>query len=80
MRMIDSPGDTLKAIEREAARRYFDSVDNVDAEIERHNIDLYKYKLDALINRITSDPYRQEAFVRKVGRVETELDGEKPVR
>lgn len=78
MRTIESADNILQAIERERARRHFESVDEIDSEIEKYGVDLSTFLINELINKLTSDFYRQEAFVRRVGRVEAELAGENP--
>jgi hypothetical protein len=69
-----------RAIEREAARRHFASLegDELAAQVDRLKIEMSAVALDSLINLITSAPYRQEACRRRVEQVEKELAGEDP--
>jgi hypothetical protein len=76
----DREAETQRAIEREAARRHFAALegDKLAAEVDRLNVEMSAVALDSLIELLTSDPYRQEAFRRKVERVAEELAGDDP--
>jgi hypothetical protein len=72
--------DIQQALERENACRHFASLegDELAAEVDRLKIEMSAVALDSLIDLLTSDPYRQEAFRRRVERVVAELAGDDP--
>jgi hypothetical protein len=72
--------DIQQAIEREAARRHFESLDGDElaTAIDRLNIEMSDIALQSLLELVTSDPYRREACLRRVEDVERELAGEAP--
>jgi hypothetical protein len=80
MRTVPLPGEILKALEREKARRHFEALApaELDAEIRKHLIDISTVALERLIGQITADPIQQEVQLRHVERVADDLAGPNP--
>jgi hypothetical protein len=69
---------TAEAMARESARRRFLRADDLDAEIARFRLDIVGTHIDALVERLTPDPMRQEATKLALVRAIDELAGEAP--
>jgi hypothetical protein len=75
-----SPLPTELAIERERARRHFDALDGpgLEAELSRCGQEMRAVALDKLLDKLTSDAYQREAYIRKIKRFENKLAGDDP--
>jgi hypothetical protein len=76
MRGLESVGlgRMNELFERERARRFFAKAEDIDAELAKYR-DTSDVALDELTRLITSNPYEQEAAVRKVAKAAKALAG-----